>query len=203
MFRLMLVTDRARSPLPITEAVQCAVGGGVDAVQLRERDLEGRQLFDLATELRRITRGADVALVINHRVDVALAVDADGVHLGWRSLPVREVRKLAGERLRIGVSCHNASQLRSARDAGADYASLGPVFSTPSKTGLLDPLGPERTRSLVADAGLPVIAIGGINTENVGELRDLGLAGIAVISEIMASANPQAATRDLRQRLMG
>ena len=156
MFRLMLVTDRATCVVPITEAVQCAVEGGADAVQLRERDLEGGQLFDLATELRRITRDADAALIISHRVDVALAVDADGVHLGWRSLPVREVRKLAGGRLRIGVSCHNASQLRSARDAGADYASLGPVFLTPSKAGLLDALGPEKTGSLVADAGLPV-----------------------------------------------
>ena len=197
----MLVTDRTRRPLPITEAVQRAVEGGVDAIQLRERDLEGGQFFNRASELRRITRDADAALIINHRADVALAVDADGVHLGWRSLPVGEVRKLAGERLRIGVSCHNASQLRSARDAGADYASLGPVFFTPSKAGLLDPLGPEQTGSLVADAGLPVIAIGGINAANVGELRGLGLAGIAVISAIMASANPQEATRRLRERL--
>ena len=114
-----------------------ALAGGVDAVQLRERDLSARELHDLALKLRAITRKAGAALIVNQRLDVALAAGADGVHLGWRSLNPAAVRKLAGEKFLIGISCHDGPQIHSAEETRANYALLGPVFHTPSKEGLV------------------------------------------------------------------
>ena len=197
MFRLMVVTDRRRSSRSIVETVRLALDGGADAVQLRERDLEGAELFRLAEEMRRVTRDVGAALIVNHRTDVALAVEADGVHLGWRSLPPNEIRKLAEKRLKIGVSCHDAAQLRSAEAAGADYVLLGPVFVTPSKVGRVEPIGVEATKTLVSRTGLPVIAIGGITPENVRPVRETGVAGVAAISAIIAAADPREGARRL------
>ena len=197
MFRLMVVTDRRRSRQPIVETVRLALEGGADAVQLRERDLEGAELFRLAEEMRRVTRDAGAALIINHRTDVALAVEADGVHLGWRSLPPNEIRKLAEKRLKIGVSCHDAAQLRSAEAAGADYVLLGPVFFTASKAGRVEPIGVEAMKTLVSGTGLPVIAIGGITPENAWAVREAGVAGVAAISAIIAAADPREAAHRL------
>ena len=197
VFKLMLVTDRRASRLPIAEAVRRAVAGGVDAVQLRERDMEPGELFALADRLRRITREAGAALIINHRADIALAVGADGVQLGWRSLGVEDVRALAGGRLRIGVSCHCEGELHSAEEAGADYAILGPVFFTPSKQGLIEPMGVDRLRETASGTDLPLIAIGGIRPENVAAVRGAGVVGVAVISAIMASSNPREAAHRL------
>ena len=179
------------------ETVRLALDGGADAVQLRERDLEGAELFRLAEEMRRVTRDVGAALIVNHRTDVALAVEADGVHLGWRSLPPNEIRKLAEKRLKIGVSCHDAAQLRSAEAAGADYVLLGPVFVTPSKVGRVEPIGVEATKTLVSRTGLPVIAIGGITPENVRPVRETGVAGVAAISAIIAAADPREGARRL------
>lgn len=197
MFKLMLVTDRRRSKLPLTETVRLALEGGVDAVQLRERDIADRELYGLAEELRRITQDADAALVISQRVDIALATGADGVHLGWRSMRVKDVGKLAGERLQVGVSCHNLAQFRSVEAAGADYVLLGPVFDTRAGRGPAETLGLEGLQDLVANARVPVIAIGGINAENVAAVRDAGVAGVAVISAIIASDDPRTAAERL------
>ena len=193
----MLVTDRCQSKLPLMETIRLAIAGGADAVQLREHDLEAAELYRLAQELRRITSDAGAALIINHRLDIALAVEADGIQLGWRSLSVNEVRKLAGDRLCVGVSCHTAAQLLAAEVAGADYVLLGPVFPTPSKQGLVQPLGVEELEMLVSGTSIPVIAIGGIATENVQAVRDAGASGVAVISAIIAAADPQAAVKRL------
>ena len=197
MFRLMLVTDRNRSRLPLPESVRLAIEGGVDAVQLRERDLEGDELFSLAEELRRITSDAGVALIVNHRADVALAVGADGVHLGWRSVGVEEVRRIEGNTLRVGVSCHSAEDVRGAGNAGADYAILGPVFFTPSKEGLVEPLGLDALSEIAAGAKLPLIAIGGITPQNIHAVRKAGVSGVAVISAILDSDDPRAVAQAL------
>ena len=198
MFRLMVVTDRKRCVRPLVETVRAALRGGADAVQLRERDLSALELLNLAEHLRRLTLEEGAALVVNHRLDVALAVEADGVQLGWRSLPAAEARRLAGDRLRIGVSCHDAAQLRAAEAAGADYAILGPVFFTPSKEGLVEPLGLEKLAKMASGVErLPVIAVGGITAENVGRVRATGAAGVAVISAIAAASDPTEAARAL------
>ena len=195
----MLVTDRKRSRLPLTETVRLALEGGVDAVQLRERDLDARELYGLAEEMRRITDAAGAALLVNHQVDVALAVGADGVHLGWRSLRVKDVRKLVDKRLCIGISCHNLAQLHTAERAAADYVLLGPVFPTPSKQGLVEPIGLDMTGELITGSKLPVIAIGGIKPENAKDTRAIGAAGIAVISAIITAPDPREAARRLVQ----
>jgi len=195
----MVVTDRRIAKLPLVETLRLALEGGADAVQLRERDLEAGEIFALSEKLRRVTSDAGAALIINHRTDVALAVGADGVHLGWRSLGPKQVRELAGDRLRVGVSCHSEKELHAAAASGADYAILGPVFSTPSKHGRVAPLGLARMTELVSGRRMPVIAIGGIQPENVGAVRQTGVAGVAVIAAVMASENPREAARRLAQ----
>ena len=195
MFKLMVVTDRKRTARPIADAVRLALEGGVDAVQLRERDLSDRELYDLALQLRAVTRAAGAKLIINQRPDIALAVGAEGVHLGWRSLHAQDVRKLVGKDCLIGISCHNAPQLRSAEEAGADYALLGPVFHTPSKEGLVEAIGPERLKDLVAAAKIPIIAIGGITAENAAQAMQPGVAGIAAISALLCADDPRAAAQ--------
>ena len=197
MFRLMVVTDRAVCRRPLVETVKAALDGGADAVQLRERGMEDADLFRLAEELRRVTRAADAALIVNRRVDIALVVEADGVQLGYSSLAVGDVRELAGDRLRIGASCHNRAELEAAKSAGADYAILGPVFPTPTKMGLIEPLGVEQFAALAHAVELHVIAIGGVTPENAARVLNAGAAGLAVIRAVLAAAAPRAASRQL------
>ncbi len=198
MFKLMLVTDRRRSALPLTEVVRLALEGGVDAVQLRERDLEAAELLKLAGQIRELTRKAGAHFIVNHRTDLALAVEADGVHLGFRSVSVREAREVSGGRLKVGVSCHDGVQVRLAGEAGADYALLGPVFPTPSKEGLVPAVGVEGFKRCVARATLPLLGIGGITPENAAQVLAAGGCGVAVISAVMAAPDPCAAARALR-----
>jgi thiamine-phosphate pyrophosphorylase len=198
MFKLMLVTDRRRSKRPLEETVRMALAGGVDAVQVRERDLSARELYELALKLRAVTREAGAALIVNQRLDVALAAGADGVHLGWRSLSPAAVRKLAGEKFLVGISCHDAPQLHSAEEVRASYALLGPVFHTPSKEGLVSPIGLGPLKELVSAAKIPILAIGGITPENAAQVMGTGVAGIAAISALIDPEDPAAAARAFR-----
>jgi len=199
MFKLMLVTDRRRSKRPLAETVRMALAGGVDAVQLRERDLSARELYDLALKLRAVTREAGAALIVNQRLDVALAAGADGVHLGWRSLNPAAVRKLAGEKFLIGLSCHDGPQLHSAEESRANYALLGPVFHTPSKEGLVYPIGLGPLKDMVSAAKIPILAIGGVTPENAAQVMETGVAGLAVISALIDPEDPAAAARAFRK----
>jgi len=198
MFKLMLITDRRRSSRPLTDTVRMALAGGVDAVQLRERDLSARELYDLAAKLREITREAGAALIVNQRLDVALAVGADGVHLGWRSLNPADVRKLAGENFLIGLSCHDGPQIHGAEEARADYALLGPVFHTPSKEGLVNSIGLGPLKNLVSAAKIPILALGGITPENAAKVMETGVAGLAAISALIDPKDPAAVARAFR-----
>jgi thiamine-phosphate pyrophosphorylase len=198
MFKLMMVTDRRRSIRTLSETVRLAAEGGVDAVQLRERDMEGRDFHRLADEIRKVTRDVGVKLIINQRLDIAVAVEADGVHLGWRSLGVHDVHQLGGPHMLAGVSCHNEEQIREAEEAGADYILLGPVFETPSKQGLTPALGLEQFRSLVSSAKIPVFGIGGITPENGRDVIEAGAAGLAAISALTAAEDPKEAASQFR-----
>ena len=193
----MLVTDRLRNARPLPELVSEALAGGATQVQLRERGLTDRALFDLAVALREETRRKQALLIINHRLDVALAAEADGVHLGWRSLPVAETRRLGKDRLTVGVSVHSLEEARSAERDGADYVTFGPIYATPSKAGLLEPVGTHALAEACAAVGIPVLAIGGITAGNVAETARAGAAGAAVISAIMGANDPAAAAREL------
>ncbi len=191
-FNIYLITDRkGTGGRSLATVVEEALKGGVKAVQLREKDLSGRELYELALEMREITSRYGAGLFINDRVDVCLAVDADGVHLGEKSLPAGIARKLLGDSKLIGVSCHGPAGAIAAQDGGADFITFGPVFHTPSKAGYGPPLGIGSLREVTAQIRVPVFAIGGLNGGNAREVIAAGASGIALISAIIAAEDPQ------------
>lgn len=199
-FRLYCVTDRTQTAArPLVDVVHAALDGGVRAVQLREKDLEGGELYHLASQLRKITEGYRARLFINERLDVALAVGADGVHLGQTSFPVAAARKLLGPDKLIGVSTHSLAEITAA--AGADFIVFGPVYFTPSKAVYGAPQGLDRLRKAVAQSSAPVFAIGGINVERIPHVLTAGAYGVAMISAISAASDPAQAVRELLHQL--
>lgn len=199
-FRLYFVTDRRQtSGRPLIDVVHAALDGGLRAVQLREKDLDGGALYRLAADLRKLTNSYQARLLINDRLDVALAVEADGVHLGQTSFPVGEARRLLGAEKLIGVSVHSQEEIAAA--AGADFLVFGPVYFTPSKAVYGEPQGLVRLRQAVADSSVPVLAIGGIQAERAAEVLATGAHGIAVISALSAAPDPAQAARNLLARL--
>lgn len=193
-FTLYLITDRHQARAGnLADLVEEALQGGVRAVQLREKDLQPAELYGLASQLRRITAAHGAKLLINDRIDVALAVNADGVHLPERGIPAAAARKIVGPDRLIGVSCHSmASATRAQRD-GADFITFGPVFFTPSKAGYGDPLGVARLAETAGSLQIPVFGLGGITTEKIPQVMAAGVRGIALISAIMAAEDPQSA----------
>jgi thiamine-phosphate pyrophosphorylase len=190
--RLVLVTDRnATGGRDLVDVVAAAVDAGLRAVQLRDKDLSGRALFVLAERLRAVTARAGALLLVNERVDVAIAVGAEGVHLGGGAMPVDVARRLLPARAIVGVSTHSAAEVATTT---ADFAFFGPVFATPAKTSAQ---GAEPLRAAVAAARVPVLAIGGVTVERVADVRAAGATGVAVIRAILAAADPAAATRAL------
>ncbi len=199
-FRLYFVTDRTQTAdRPLVEVVHAALDGGVRAVQLREKDLEGDELYRLASELRELTACYTARLLINDRIDVALAVDADGVHLGQTSFPVETARRLLGPEKLIGVSTHSTAEIQAA--TGADFLLFGPVYFTPSKAVYGEPQGVERLRCAVQQSPVPIIAIGGVKAAQIAEVLSTGAHGIGVITAISAAPDPAQAAHELLARL--
>lgn len=197
-----LITDRNHCKQPFIDTISLALKGGVKTVQLREKELATHELYSLACELRKITSDFKANLIINDRVDIAFAVEADGVHLGWQSLPFGIVRKLLGFEKLIGVSTHNRQEALQAQSCGADYITFGPIFDTPSKARLLKPTGVEEIQKLKKEINIPVVALGGINGENVEAVLNGGADGIAVISSIMQADNPEGAAKCLFNKII-
>ncbi|GAB3031914.1 thiamine phosphate synthase [Natronobiforma cellulositropha] len=183
------------------QIVAAAIDGGVDVVQLREKDTAARSRYELGLELRELTRAADVALVVNDRVDLALAIDADGVHLGQTDLPVAVARDLLPADAVVGCSASTVAEATRAEADGADYLGVGAVYGTTSKAvdESKDGIGLERLEAVAEAVSIPVVAIGGITAENARPVVEAGAAGVAVISEITAADDPAAATRTLRR----
>ncbi len=199
-FRLYFVTDRKQTAdRPLADVVHAALDGGVRAVQLREKDLEGRELYALAEQLRTLTARYRAQLLVNDRLDVALAVEADGVHLGQHSFSVQDARRLLGAGKLIGVSTHSRQEITAAQ--GADFMLFGPVYYTPSKAAYGEPQGLDRLRAAVAHSAVPVFAIGGIKTGRVADVLETGAHGIAMISAISAAPDPAQAARELLRQL--
>lgn len=195
-FRLYLVTDRRQTKgQPLPEMIEECLGAGVRAVQLREKDLGAADLLALAQPLRELTRRFGTKLFINDRVDVALAVEADGVQRGHTSLPISLMRAVAGAGLLIGASVHSLEEARVAQRDGADFLVFGPVYDTPSKRPYGPPQGVEALTRVVESVGIPVFAIGGITSERVHEVKKTGAHGVAVISAILADERPAEATK--------
>jgi thiamine-phosphate pyrophosphorylase len=194
-FSLYLITDRTQVAANHTflSAIDSALQGGVKAIQLREKDLSAAELLPLALEVRDLTRHYDAALLINDRIDIALAVQADGVHLGEHSLPTDVVRQLVGPKLLIGVSTHSNADISRAAEQGADFVTFGPVYATPSKAAFGPPQGLKALTKACRGSSLPVFALGGITPPRVARVRQAGARGIALISAIFANPDPRTA----------
>lgn len=199
--RLYLVTDRVLcGERGVTETVRQALAGGVTIVQLRDHETTTRELLDIARELRDITAAAGVPFVVDDRLDVALAVGADGVHLGQSDLHPVDARRVAGTQLIIGHSVSCTDEIEAVTewpDDTVDYLGIGPVFATPTKPKAAAPLGIEGVREVLDGCELPAVAIGGIKDIHVAPLRAAGAAGVAVVSAVCAAADPAAAAREL------
>jgi thiamine-phosphate pyrophosphorylase len=189
-FRVYLITDRKIVP-DLVSSVEYALRGGVRAIQLREKDLSIRELLGLAYKLRELTQRYGARLFINDRVDVAIAVGADGVHLTTTSMPTYSVKRTWGG-LIVGVSCHNEAEALEAEKEGADFITLGPIYETPSKIKYGPPLGLDIVRQVRAKTDIPIFAIGGVRLENIEEVLREGAYGVALISGIFSS-------RDIRK----
>ncbi len=201
-FRLQLITDRkAVAANELIATVRAAVRSGVDALQLREKDLDSRTLLSLAIELRQVTREQGAKLLINDRIDVALAAAADGVHLPASSFLPADARTLLGQRAVIGVSTHSLAEALVAQASGADYILFGPVFDTPSKRAFGLPQGVMALRAVAAAVRIPVIAVGGIDATNIPEILQHGARGVAVISAILKAADVAAISAAMRAAL--
>ena len=197
-FDLYLVTDRKTTGgRDLLWLLEQALEGGVRAVQLREKDLGGAALLELARDVKGLCDRYDAELFINDRVDVALAADAAGVHLAANSMPVESARGLLGPDRKIGVSTHSAAEVHAASEAGADFVLFGPVYATTSKLPFGNPQGPASLKAITDSASVPVFAIGGIKQHHLPEIRAHGTARIALISAISEAPDPQAAARDM------
>ncbi len=200
------VTGRALTlGRPLLEVTRSALNGGCDLVQVREKDLTGGPLFRIVREIVQAAkpRGRLCAVLVNDRLDVALAARAGGVHLPADGLPVGQVRRHAGKKFLIGRSVHSLAEARLAREEGADYVFFGPVFATPGKAPFGPPQGPEALRKVVDSVPIPVWAIGGITAGTAAELRGIRIAGVAAISFIASAPDPSEAVRALRGALSG
>jgi thiamine-phosphate pyrophosphorylase len=200
-FNIYLVTDRRQTgEKTLLEATEDALKGGVRAVQLREKDLGTKDLLRLAYEMRELTLKYDARLFINDRVDIAIAVDADGVHLGQKSIPPFAVRRFAA-RLIIGMSTHSLAEAQKAQRNGADFITLGPIFHTPAKSKYGEPLGLEVLEKVASEINIPIFAIGGITLENAREAIEHGAAGVSLIRSIYAAKEVKAAALKLFKAL--
>ena len=200
--RLYLCTDRVLSlGRPIYETVEAAIDGGVTMVQLREKDAASREFYEIALKVRELTKRRKVPLVINDRVDIAMAVEADGLHIGQSDLPVKAIRKIAGESLFIGVSAGTIKEAVEAEKDGADYLGVGAVYPTGSKTDAGNAIGLEALRAICKAVSIPVVGIGGIGQNNAGEVIQAGAAGVSVISAILSQADIKAASEGLCQKI--
>lgn len=196
--RLIVVTDpECGDGRTVVDVVRAALRGGAPAVQLRMKDAPAREMTDLARALLAETRAAGALLFVNDRVDAALAVGADGAHVGQDDLPVAAARKIAPAGFLLGVSAETAELARAAEADGADYVGVGPVYLTGSKADAGDAVGTERITQVAAAVRIPVVGIGGITIENAPPVIHAGAAGVAVISAVMRAADPEAAARAL------
>ncbi|MDO8747391.1 MAG: thiamine phosphate synthase [Thermodesulfovibrionales bacterium] len=188
-FRLYLITDRKvlSSQFSLLSSVEAALKGGVKALQLREKDLGTRELLDMAYRMRELTGKYRAKLFINDRVDIALSVEADGIHLGQKSIPAYAVRRIVKDKFMIGVSAHSIEEAKQAEKGGADFITLGPVYQTPSKLKYGQPLGVDIIRKIKAEISIQVFAIGGIKKDSNKEVLDAGADGVALISGILGA----------------
>jgi thiamine-phosphate pyrophosphorylase len=202
-FKLYLITDRKlfKARCSMYLELETVLEAGVKAIQLREKDMPARELLDMAYWMRELTNEHGAKFFINDRVDIAIAVKADGIHLGRNSIPAHAVRKISGDKLLIGVSTHSPDEAVQAEKEGADFITLGPIYKTPSKLKYGSPIGVATLKKVKALSSLPVFAVGGIKIEKVKEVMDAGADGIALISAIMSAENKSKTTEEFLRLL--
>jgi thiamine-phosphate pyrophosphorylase len=197
--RLYLCTDRTLAlGRPLAQAVEEAILGGVTLVQIREKEVGTREFYRIALEVQEITKQYHIPLVINDRLDIALAVKAEGIHLGQEDMPVKVARSLVGGKLFIGVSARTVELAQAAEQDGADYLGVGPIYLTKTKAGLPNGIGLERIKTICRAVHIPVVGIGGINKTTAGAVMQTGAAGVAVVSGILSAPDIREAARSIR-----
>lgn len=201
-YTLYLVTDRRlMSTATIEESIDLAIAGGASVVQLREKDCSSREFYELALRVKKITAPKNVPLIINDRIDICLAADADGVHLGQSDIPCKEARKILGTDKIIGISAALPEEAVQAQSDGADYLGVGAMFPTGTKTNTR-PVTPEIIKQIRAAVTIPFVVIGGINPDNIGALSGLGINGAAVVSAVIAQKDITEAARKMRKAVL-
>jgi len=200
-FQLYYITDRSQIKSPTLDAsIAQAIAAGVDWLQIREKDLPARRLLALTeAAARQARRQGCTRVIVNDRLDVALAAQAHGVHLGTHSMPVDWVRRVAPREFIVGVSCHSLEEALAAETAGADYILLGPIFATPSKLRYGPPLGLAKLREVTLQVSTPVFALGGITPDRIADCRENGAAGIAGIRIFQDADSVAELVRTLRE----
>ncbi len=193
---LYLVTDKSDDVEKFLKTIEEAIKGGVTVVQIREKTAETLDFYNLALKVKEITTKYGVPLIINDRVDVALAIDADGIHVGQSDMPCDITRKLIGDDKILGVSAATIPEAKKAQEDGADYIGTGAVFPTATKDDA-PKITKKDLKEIANSIDIPVVAIGGINLNNVNELEDTDIAGISVVSAIMSSDNPKKSSEEL------
>jgi thiamine-phosphate diphosphorylase len=191
------VADPEQTDRGFLTIVDAALAGGVTSLQLRAKRMEGGELYALARQLRERCRAANALFFVNDRVDVAVAAEADGVHVGVHDLPLETTRRLIGRHMILGYSPQTLADVLAARSSSADYVGLGPVFSTGSKPDAEPPIGLAGLTDLAAASGLPSVGIGGISVTTAGEVIRAGVDGVAVISAIQGAEDPRQAAASL------
>lgn len=196
-YSLYLCTDRRlMTSATIEESVEAALKGGTTVIQLREKDCSSKEFYELGLRVKKITTAYHVPLIINDRVDIALAVHADGVHVGQGDLPCKVVREIVGPDMLVGVSAATLSEAIQAEKDGADYLGVGAMYATNTKTDTR-PVSMEELLKIRAAVNIPIVVIGGINRNTLGNFKGTGVDGLAVVSAIVAQPDPEAAAREL------
>lgn len=189
-FRLYAITgEEFHQGKSLVSVMEAAIIGGVDIIQLRDKKNSKKVVLEKAKLLKELAVKYHIPLIINDHIDVALAVDADGIHLGQDDLPLLEARKIFGKNKIIGISTHEINEAREAQLNGADYIGVGPIFATQSKEDVVDPVTTNYIEEVVAEISIPFVAIGGIKLHNVDQVLQAGATRICVISEIVGSEN--------------
>lgn len=197
----VLTDDTVQDRFTHVELCRLAIAGGADTIQFRDKHKKTRDLLATAAQIRRHCEENNVPLIVNDRADIALAVDADGVHVGRRDLPIPVARTLLGPDKIIGGSASTLDEALQVEKDGADYVGFGHIYATSSKDKAGSPVGPSALREIADSLTIPVIAIGGIDENNALPVLDAGAWGIAVIASVCARSDPTGAARELRRRI--
>ena len=199
---LYLVTNNSEDEEKFLKIIEDSIKGGVSVVQLREKTAGTLDFYNLALRVKEITQKYNVPLIINDRIDIALAIDADGVHVGQSDIPAKIARSMIGEDKILGVSAATIKEATKAQLDSADYIGVGAVYPTNTKDDASS-VSKKELKEIVESVNIPVVAIGGITQENVCELRDSGISGISVVSAIMNAKNPKLASENLLKEFGG